>query len=74
MAGEVHTVFRDGQWRNELGGGPDLGGTHATKEQAVSTRRDEARQRGVEHMIHTTKTGRSARRTATATNPRSVPG
>jgi hypothetical protein len=73
MAGEVHTVYRDGQWRNELGGGPDLGGTHATKEQAVSAGRDEARQRGVEHVIHN-QDGTIGEKNSYGNDPSSVPG
>jgi len=73
MAGEVHTVYRDGQWRNELGGGPDLGGTHATEEQAVSAGRDEARQRGVEHVIHN-QDGTIGEKNSYGNDPSSVPG
>jgi hypothetical protein len=73
MAGEVHTVYRDGQWRNELGGGPDLGGTHATKERAVSAGRDEARQRGVEHVIHN-QDGTIGEKNSYGNDPSSVPG
>jgi hypothetical protein len=73
MAGEVHTVYRDGQWRNELGGGPDLGGTHATKELAVSAGRDAARQRGVEHVIHN-QDGTIGEKNSYGNDPRSVPG
>jgi hypothetical protein len=73
MAGEVHTVYRDGQWRNQLAGGPDLGGTHATKEQAVSAGRDEARQRSVEHVIHN-QDGTIGEKNSYGNDPRSVPG
>jgi hypothetical protein len=73
MAGEVHTVYRDGQWRNELAGGPDLGGTHATKEQAVSVGREEARERGVEHVIHH-QDGTIGEKNSYGNDPRSVPG
>lgn len=50
-----------------------MGGTHATKEQAVSAGRDEARQRGVEHVIHN-QHGTIAAKNSYGNDPSSVPG
>jgi len=73
MAGEIHTVYRDGTWRNEVGGGPDLDGTHDTKEEAVSAGRDEARKREVEHVIHN-QDGTIGEKNSYGNDPRDIPG
>jgi len=73
MAGDVHTVYRDGAWRNEVGGGSDLDGTHDTKEDAVSAGRDEARKREVEHVIHN-QDGTIGEKNSYGNDPRDIPG
>jgi Uncharacterized protein conserved in bacteria (DUF2188) len=50
--GFVHTVFKDGQWRNEIEGGEVIGGVHATKDEAVTVGRARAQQDRTEHVIH----------------------
>ena len=51
MAGEVHTVLKDGLWINEVAGEPVDGG-FLSKEDAVRAGRDAAAARGVEHTVH----------------------
>ena len=50
--GFVHTVHKGGSWVNEIEGGAQLPGTHATKDEAVEAGRAEARRRKTEHVIH----------------------
>lgn len=50
--GFIHTVPKDGQWINKVEGGGELGGVHATKEEAVSVGRARARDDNTEHVIH----------------------
>ena len=50
--GYVHTVYKNGTWLNEIEGGSELPGTHATKEAAVAEGRRAAMQRKTEHVIH----------------------
>jgi Uncharacterized protein conserved in bacteria (DUF2188) len=50
--GFVHTVYKNGQWVNELEGGPEFGGAHSTKEAAVSAGRERAQAAKTEHVIH----------------------
>jgi len=50
--GFIHTVFKDGQWVNEVEGDGVLGGVHATKDEAVSVGRARAEQDQTEHVIH----------------------
>ena len=50
--GFVHTVFKGGQWINELEGGAGFGGPHSTKEAAVAAGRTHAQQEQAEHVIH----------------------
>jgi hypothetical protein len=50
--GFIHTVYKDGQWVNEVEGGAELGGPHGTKEDAVAAGRESARADGTEHVIH----------------------
>ena len=50
--GFVHTVFKGGQWVNEIEGGDVFGGSAATKEAAVSAGRARAQQDKTEHVIH----------------------
>ena len=51
--GFVHTVHRDGSWRNTIEGQDDpLPGSYTTKEGAVQGGRAEAVRRKTEHVIH----------------------
>ena len=50
--GFVHTVYKNGQWVNELEGGSEFGAAHATKEDAVSAGRERATADKTEHVIH----------------------
>ena len=50
--GFVHTVYKGGQWVNELEGGDVFGGSAATKEAAVSAGCARAQQDNTEHVIH----------------------
>lgn len=51
-AGFVHTVFKNGQWVNEVEGGEELGSGYATKEDAIAAGRDRADRDKTEHLIH----------------------
>ena len=73
MPGEIHTVYRDGTWRNEIGGGGDVGGAHDTKEKAVDAGRDEARERRFEHVIHN-QDGTIGEKSSYGNDPREIPG
>ena len=51
--GFVHTVHRDGRWRNSIEGEQEpLPDSFETKQEAVETGRAEARRRQTEHVIH----------------------
>jgi uncharacterized protein DUF2188 len=50
--GFIHTVHKDGHWLNEVEGGAEIGGVHATKEEAISVGRARAQQDETEHVIH----------------------
>jgi hypothetical protein len=51
--GFIHTVYKGGQWINEVEEGEEIGGVHATKEEAVAAGRARAQQDRTEHVIHT---------------------
>jgi len=48
-----HTLYKGGQWINEIEGGASSG-PHSTTEEAVSAGRTRARENKTEHVIHTT--------------------
>jgi hypothetical protein len=50
--GFVHTVYKNEQWINEIEGGAEFGGSHATKEEAVAASRSRAQSDKTEHVIH----------------------
>jgi len=50
--GFIHTVFKNGQWVNEIEGGEAFGGSYANKEEAVAAGRGRAKQDKTEHVIH----------------------
>jgi hypothetical protein len=49
--GWVHTVYKGGNWVNEVEGEGQLS-SHATKDEAVAAGRREAISRRTEHVIH----------------------
>lgn len=50
--GDVHTVPHGDGWANKVEGGDRVSNTAPRKDEAQSTGRDMARDRGVEHLIH----------------------
>jgi hypothetical protein len=50
--GFIHTVYKNEQWINEVEEGPEIGGVHATKEEAVQAGRARAQHDRTEHVIH----------------------
>lgn len=50
--GDIHTVYRDNRWYNEVEGGQRASNSAPTKEEAQGAGRDMAIDRGVEHVIH----------------------
>jgi hypothetical protein len=70
--GYVHTVYKDGEWVNEIEGGDEVS-RHATKDEAVERGRELARQRQTEHVIHN-QDGTIAERNSYGNDPESSPG
>jgi hypothetical protein len=55
MGEPIETSCKDGVWRNSVGrDGPPLGGEHLSREAALEDARNEARVRGVEHIVRGT--------------------
>jgi hypothetical protein len=48
----IHTVYKNDHWVNEFESGTQVGGFHATKEEAVSVGRAAAQYDKSEHVIH----------------------
>jgi hypothetical protein len=71
--GFIHTVHKDGQWLNEVEGGSEFGGSHATKEDAVAAGRARAQRDGTEHVIHN-QDGTIGDRKSYGNDPASRPG
>jgi hypothetical protein len=69
----VHTVFKGGQWLNELEGGAEFGGRHSTKEAAVAAGRTHAQQEKTEHVIHD-QDGTISKRNSYGNDPTSSQG
>jgi hypothetical protein len=70
--GYVHTVYKDGEWVNEIEGGDEVS-RHATKDEAVERGRELARQGQTEHVIHN-QDGTIAERNSYGNDPESSPG
>jgi hypothetical protein len=70
--GYVHTVYKDGEWVNQIEGGDEVS-RHATKDEAVERGRELARQRQTEHVIHN-QDGTIAERNSYGNDPESSPG
>jgi hypothetical protein len=71
--GFIHTVYKDGQWINEVEESGAFGGAHATKEEAVSAGRIRAEQDNTEHVIHN-QDGTIGERNSYGNDPASSPG
>ena len=71
--GFVHTVYKNGQWANELEGGAEFGGPHSTKEDAVAAGRARAEKDTTEHVIHN-EDGTISERNSYGSDPASSPG
>jgi hypothetical protein len=74
--GFVHTVYRDGNWVNEVEGAADdraLPGNHDTKETAVAAGRAAAISRQTEHVIHN-QDGTIGERNSYGNDPPDRPG
>jgi hypothetical protein len=73
-AGFVHTVYREGNWVNEIEGDAGaLPGAHETKDAAVAAGREEAISRQTEHVIHN-QDGTIGERNSYGNDPRDRPG
>jgi len=71
--GFIHTVYKDGQWINEVEEGSAFGGAHSTKEEAVAAGRARAQQDSTEHVIHN-QDGTIGERSSYGNDPTSSPG
>jgi uncharacterized protein DUF2188 len=71
--GFIHTVLKDGHWVNEIEGGAEFGGVHATKKRAVAAGRVRAMQNRTEHLIHD-EDGMIDKRSWYGSDPASRPG
>jgi len=71
--GFIHTVFKNGQWVNEVAGGEEFGGAYANKEEAVAAGRGRAKQDTTEHVIHN-QGGTISERNSYGGDPASRPG
>jgi hypothetical protein len=71
--GYIHTVYKDDRWVNDVEEGEQLGGFHATKEDAVSAGRARAQQDRTEHVIHN-EDGTIGERSSYGNDPASRPG
>jgi Uncharacterized protein conserved in bacteria (DUF2188) len=71
--GFVHTVFKDGQWINEIEGGKKFGAGYATKEDAVEAGRRQAQQDATEHVVHN-EDGKIGERNSYGRDPAGRPG
>ena len=50
--GSIHTVWKDGEWQNEVEGGDRVPGDFSTKDDAVAIGRSRAFAVETEHVIH----------------------
>ncbi len=70
--GFIHTVYKDGQWVNEVEDG-DTFGAHATKEDAVKAGRARAQEDKTEHVVHN-QDGTIGERNSYGNDPAGRPG
>jgi len=71
--GFIHTVYKGERWVNEIEGGDEFGGSHSTKEAAVSAGRARAMQDATEHVIQN-QDGTISERNSYGQDPSSRPG
>jgi hypothetical protein len=71
--GFIHTVHKGGQWINEVEEGPEIGGIHARKEEAVQAGRARAQHDKTEHVIHN-QDGTISERNSYGNDPSDRPG
>jgi hypothetical protein len=71
--GFIHTVFKDGQWVNEIEGDGLIGEAHPSKEDAVAVGRARAQENATEHVIHN-QDGAISERNSYGRDPASRPG
>jgi hypothetical protein len=71
--GFIHTVFKGGEWINEVEEGSAFGGPHRTKDAAVSEGRERAKRDKTEHAIHN-QDGTISERNSYGRDPVSRPG
>jgi hypothetical protein len=71
--GFIHTVYKDGEWLNEVEEGETIGSGYATKEEAVAAGRARAKQDKTEHVIHN-QDGEIGERNSYGNDPASRPG
>lgn len=71
--GFIHTVWKSEEWINEVEEGPEFGGSHATKEEAVAAGRRRAQADKTEHMIHN-QDGTISERNSYGNDPSNRPG
>jgi hypothetical protein len=72
-AGYMHTVYKQGNWLNEIEGQGELTGHYTTKEAAVSVGRAEAKRRETGHVIHN-QDGTISERNSYGNDPADRPG
>ena len=72
-AGYVHTVYKQGNWLNEIEGQSEINGHYVTKDAAVAAGRSEAQARKTEHVIHN-QDGTISERNSYGNDPVSRPG
>lgn len=74
MVGEpIETYCEGGRWQNSVGRGGPLRGEYPTREAAVEAGRDEARVRGVQHVIRDAD-GDVVERNRYPRRPEEIPG
>ena len=71
--GFIHTVFKGGQWVNEVEGGDTFGGGYANKGEAVVAGRGRAKQEKTEQVIHN-QDGTVGERNSYGNDPANRPG
>lgn len=71
--GDVETVFKDGEWTNQVEGQGPTGHHFQTKDRAVEAGRELARELGVEHIVKN-QDGTIGERSSHGHDPRDIPG
>ena len=71
--GFIHTVWKDGEWQNEVEGGEGVGSSFSSKEDAVAAGRSRAMTDSTEHVIHN-QDGTIAERNSYGNDPGDRPG